>query len=357
MRKSIIALIAIIAVVVIIVAAVVTYQYYNPSTKTNLSVFAAGSLSVPFTQLAQNFEKANPNINVQLKFAGSVSLMREIMTNGSADVYASADWTIIPQMYPNYAKYDIGFASNQMALVYNNQTLNYLHISSVNETNWYQILANPNCKFGFSDGNQDPAGYSALMVMALANIYYGQNVFQKLVQSNSNINLVQNGTQYYIQLPATTALQPNTNKIMIAAKETDLLPYLESNQIQFLWIYRSDAIQKGLPYIQLPDEINMGSGNNTIINNYYNKVHVYTGYGSSSQQLLNCHTIVYGVTIPTSEQHSQAAAQFIKYLLETNGQNIMNNAGQTPIHPAYVDNATNIPQSLSADVTSSGPQP
>lgn len=357
MRKSIMAVISIITVIVVLVTAVFVYQYYNPPPKTNLSVFAAGSLSVPFTQLAQNFEKANPNIAVQLKFAGSVSLMREIMTNGSADVFASADWTIIPQMYPNYAKYDIGFALNQMALVYNNQTLSYLHVSSVNQSNWYQILANPNVKFGFSDGNQDPAGYSALMVMALANMYYGENVFQNLVANYTNIKLVQNGTQYYVQLPPTTALQVNSNKIIIEPKETDLLPYLQSNEIQFLWIYKSDAIQKGLPYIQLPDELNMGSVNNTIVDNYYHDVHVYTGYGSSSKKLINCNTIVYGVTIPNSAQNSQAAAQFIKYLLETNGQNIMHSAGQTPIYRAYVDNATSVPQTLSGDITSSGSQP
>jgi ABC-type Fe3+ transport system substrate-binding protein len=63
------------------------------------------------------------------------------------------------------------------------------------------------------------------------------------------------------------------------------------------------------------------------------------------------------VTIPKTAQHSQDAALFIKYLLETNGQNVMSNAGQIPVFPAYVDNASNVPQTLSKDITSSGPQP
>jgi molybdate/tungstate transport system substrate-binding protein len=255
-------------------------------------------------------------------------------------------------MYPKYASFDIGFALNQMALVYNNQTLSYLHISQVNQSNWYKILAMPNVKFGFSDGNLDPAGYSALMVMALSNLYYHQNVFQNLVSNYTNIKIVQKNSTYYVELPTTSQLVFNTSKIMIEPKETDLLPALENNQIQFLWIYKSDAVQKKLPYVQLPDEINMGSTNISVIQNYYSKVSVYIGYNSTSQKLIKCKPIIYGITIPSTAQHVWAAEMFIKYLLESNGQKIMSDAGQTPIYPAYANNISNIPQILRNDVSS-----
>lgn len=350
---------ALIIVIIVIVAAVSGALYYHMQQSSQsatkpitLTVYAAGSLAVPFTQLQNQFQSAYPNITVQIKFAGSVGLMKEIMANASVDVFASADWSIIPQMYPNYASFDIGFALNQMALVYNNQTLSYLHISQINDTNWYKILAMPNVKFGFSDGNLDPAGYSALMVMALSNIYYHQNVFQNLVENYTNIKLVQKNSSSYVELPTTTQLQFNTSKIMIEPKETDLLPALESNEIQFLWIYKSDAVQKKLPYLQLPDALNMGSTNASIIQNYYSKVSVYVGYNSSSQKLIKCRPIIYGITIPSKAQHLWAAEMFIKYLLESNGQKIMANAGQTPIFPAYANNISNIPAVLKNDVSS-----
>jgi len=357
MKRVTMAILVIVLVVIVAAIGVYAYQSYNAPKKTTLSVYAAGSLEAPFTQLAKSFESAYPNITVQLNFAGSVDLMREIQANGSADVFASADWTIIPQMYPTSASYDIGFATNQIALVYNNQTLSDLGITSINQSNWYQILQNPNVKFGFSDGNQDPSGYDALMVMVLSNMYYGQDIFQSLVGNNSNIQLVQNGTQYYVQLPSTTALQINTNKILMEPNEDDLLPYLESNTVQFIFTYKSAAIQNGLPYVQLPPQINLASTNSTIIANYYDNVSVYLGYGSSSQTLQPCRTIVYGVTIPTTGHNSQAAALFIKYLLETNGQNIMTSNGQAPIYPGYVDNLSNVPSSLLGDVTTTGPKP
>jgi molybdate/tungstate transport system substrate-binding protein len=357
MKKTYIALTVILILIVAVISGAVYYEMQKPQQKVTLTVYAAGSLAVPFTNLQNEFQSAYPNITVEIKFAGSVGLMKEIMANASADVFASADWSIIPQMYPKYASFDIGFALNQMALVYNNQTLSYLHIGQVNQSNCYKILAMPNVKFGFSDGNLDPAGYSALMVMALSNLYYHQNVFQNLVSNYTNIKIVQKNSTYYVELPTTSQLVFNTSKIMIEPKETDLLPALENNQIQFLWIYKSDAVQKKLPYVQLPDEINMGSTNISVIQNYYSKVSVYIGYNSTSQKLIKCKPIIYGITIPSTAQHVWAAEMFIKYLLESNGQKIMSDAGQTPIYPAYANNISNIPQILRNDVSSTEVSP
>lgn len=360
-----------VAVIAVASIASVSYMYYTNGGKQTIEIYAAGSLAVPFTKIIANFEKEYPNINVEPKFAGSVSLMRDIQSNSNCDVYASADWSTIPNLYNynnvSYAKFDIGFALNQMALVFSNQTASQLGISSItNQSNWVQLLENPNAKVGFSDGNSDPCGYSALMVMALADQYYNlnesQSLFNNVVEDYSNITLVQNGTQSYVHLPTTAYLNPDSAKIMIAPKETDLLPKLESGAIQFLWIYKSNAIQdipQGLSYITLPDQINMGSLNTSIIDNYYDNVHVYQGYGSSSQKLLDCSTMIYGVTIPTTSTHQKDAALFVKYLLESTGQKIMEEAGQTAIYPGIFDNSTlpYIPSTLSNDITASSITP
>ena len=64
------------------------------SGTTNLSgtinVFAAASLTGSFTQLGKDFEKAHPDVKVNLNFAGSSALAQQINQGAPADVFASA---------------------------------------------------------------------------------------------------------------------------------------------------------------------------------------------------------------------------------------------------------------------------
>lgn len=56
-----------------------------------LTVFAAASLAAPFTELADDFEAANPGTSVRLNVAGSADLAAQILAGAPADVFASAD--------------------------------------------------------------------------------------------------------------------------------------------------------------------------------------------------------------------------------------------------------------------------
>ncbi|KQO97430.1 molybdate ABC transporter substrate-binding protein [Leifsonia sp. Leaf264] len=68
-----------------------------PSTPTastlsgSITVFAAASLKATFTELAAEFEKANPDVDIALNFAGSSDLVTQITEGAPADVFASAD--------------------------------------------------------------------------------------------------------------------------------------------------------------------------------------------------------------------------------------------------------------------------
>ncbi|MFF5257696.1 molybdate ABC transporter substrate-binding protein [Actinomadura viridis] len=55
-----------------------------------LSVFAAASLTEPFTALAGTFESAHPGVKVRFNFAGSSTLARQITQGAPADVFAAA---------------------------------------------------------------------------------------------------------------------------------------------------------------------------------------------------------------------------------------------------------------------------
>ena len=61
------------------------------SPDRTLTVFAAASLTDAFTELADDFERANPGVEVRLSFDGSSGLVDQLAGGAPADVFASAD--------------------------------------------------------------------------------------------------------------------------------------------------------------------------------------------------------------------------------------------------------------------------
>lgn len=58
--------------------------------QTSLLVFAAGSLTEAFTEMAQVYEAQNTDVDVQLNFANANTLVEQITQGAPADVFASA---------------------------------------------------------------------------------------------------------------------------------------------------------------------------------------------------------------------------------------------------------------------------
>lgn len=62
-----------------------------PQNGQELRVFAASSLTESFQEIARAFEKAHPEVNITLHFAGSQALRTQIENGAPADVFASAN--------------------------------------------------------------------------------------------------------------------------------------------------------------------------------------------------------------------------------------------------------------------------
>ncbi|HEY3412581.1 MAG TPA: molybdate ABC transporter substrate-binding protein [Armatimonadota bacterium] len=62
-----------------------------PACSESLRVFAASSLTEPFTELGRRFSRAHPGNTVAFNFAGSQVLRTQIEQGAPADVFASAD--------------------------------------------------------------------------------------------------------------------------------------------------------------------------------------------------------------------------------------------------------------------------
>jgi len=273
-----------------------------------LIVFHAGSLSKPLADVSKAFEdymaKKGVRVEVFREASGSVDAVRKVTDlHRRVDVVAVADYTLIPKMMmPKYAEFCIGFATNEVVLVYTNSSR---YANEINSSNWFKILAKKGVKFGFSNPNRDPCGYRALMVMKLADDYYHEPVFETLVENNTNVRA--KGNVIYVPPEIET-----NGKIVIRPKETDLLGLLESHSIDYAFEYRSLAMQQHLRFVELPKEINLGSPKES-----YN-VSVLLEFKGKE---IRAKPIVYGVTIPKNAEHKELAIEFLKFLL-TRGREI-----------------------------------
>ncbi|MHC1775937.1 MAG: extracellular solute-binding protein [Lentimicrobium sp.] len=294
----------------------------QPEVKTSnglsgdLIVFHAGSLSVPFKAIADSFMAQNPGITVKAESAGSLASIRKITDlNRSCDVLASADYSLIDKlMIPGHASWNIQFAGNEMALVYQ---ANSLFANKINLNNWTSILLDPQVRLGRSDPDSDPCGYRTILSLRLAEKYYHKpGLIQQFMRKDG---------QY------------------IRPKEVDLLALLETGTIDYIFIYKSVAIQHKLPFLELPDSINLG---NPGMKDFYSRVSVEVAGNKPGESITQVgEPMIYGITIPENCSNRPAAIAFVKYLI-TGGQGIMQKMGQTAIKPSISGNTKLLPKEL-----------
>lgn len=301
--------------------------FFSPqvSAKTNLKVFHAGSLSVPFGKLEEKFESQHPEVDVQREPHGSVVAVRQVTEVGKrGDVVAVSDYTLIPSMMsPKYADFYLQFAQNRMVLAYTEEsTLS----GEINSDNWYNVLANENVRFGFSNPNMDPCGYRSTMVIRLAELHYlDSKIMDHLVVENSSIKVEQEGDTYQINVPGS--INPNTAQMTIRNKETDLVALLQGGGLDYGFNYMSVAKQHDLKYITLPRQLDLSS---TEYAETYNRVSVRTSDG----KVKKAKPIVYGITVPTNARHPELAREFVRFIISEVGRKVFLELGQPPIVPA-----------------------
>jgi molybdate/tungstate transport system substrate-binding protein len=141
-----------------------------------LTIFAAGTLAVPFRQLDAQFEQQYAGITAQPLFGGSVMMAKRITNlHQSADLIAVADYRVIPKYLfgrsgsPAYANWYIGFARNAVTFVYTDKSK---YAGEITPENWYQVLARAGVEIGRSDPDTDPSGYQTVQMLYLAEKFY-----------------------------------------------------------------------------------------------------------------------------------------------------------------------------------------
>lgn len=298
-----------------------------PAEEIQVTVFHAGSLTGPFEKVKAAFEAEHPGVTVVLERGGSVDIIKRITGNGdSADVLASADYALIPEMMvPEHADWYLTFAKNRMVLTYTNESR---YADEITAENWYDVLARDGVRWGFSDPNSDPCGYRTPMVIQLAEGYYkNDQIFEDLVGAHSNITITEeNGTS---TVHATDSGSDDTT-LFIRPKADDLVRMVKSGDLDYAWEYRSVAVQNDLLFIELPEEFDLSSVE--FAENYATvQTEAKKGDGTT---LCAGSPIVYGVTVPKNAEHPDLGLAFVEMLVGAAGQEILTADGQPPIAPA-----------------------
>ncbi|MCW4011034.1 MAG: tungstate ABC transporter substrate-binding protein WtpA [Candidatus Bathyarchaeota archaeon] len=350
------------AVIIAVVLLASTYFFvFNNMFNTQqqvLKVYCATSLEYPLAVVEEDFEKAYPDIDLQVQGHGTIQVIRHITElNQLIDVALAADYSLIPtMMYPtkmagtdqSYGSYYIRFATNTMVLAYTNTSR---YADEINADNWYSILSRPEVKLGFANPQLAALGYRALTTIQLAQDYYDEpTLFHDLITANMDppINSIANDGNYTITVPDTQ--QPKGDKLTLRSSEIDLIALLESGYLDYSLIYLSNARQYGFGYVSLPDEINLGSAQYQ--SNYERVQVVYDHQRFATVNLDRTgETIYYGLTIPANAPNPELAEKFVEFLLAGQGKTDFDDCYHPVYSPAYTDNIQNVPANLQSLVT------
>ncbi len=291
--------------------------------KTPLTVFHAGSLSIPFKKLEEEFEKEHPNIDVRRESSGSLKAIRKVVDlHKPCDVVASADYSLIPKfMFPNYADHVKIFATNELVICY---TPKSKYSDKINKSNWYEILKRKDVKWGFSNPNLDPCGYRTLIMIALASDYYKKPIYEELLKPNTNVKVEREPNGYKIVVPKN--FRKVGDKLFIRPKAVALLGLLESGSVDYVVEYKSVALQHRLKYVELPREINLSDFS---LREYYSKVKLVLGNG----RVITGKPIAYGITTLKNAPHPKEAKMWEDFVTSERGAEIIRSCYQKALYP------------------------
>ncbi len=351
--------IGILAIVVIVAIAGVTFFHFHEFGKVKLKVFCAGSLIHPFKTgdeltIEEKFENKHPNVDVQVEGHGSIQCIRHVTELGhKGDVVAVADYSLIPLMMyntkilgsgENYADWHIRFARNQLGIAYTPQSK---YSDEINKSNWYKILSKDEVEVGVSDPRLDAWGYRVWMALQLAeNCYENDEIAEDLLFNEflKPITVSEGGERQIIRVPQV--LKPlSGSSIAIRGSSIALLAYLETESADYAFEYKSVAEQHGLEFVELPDKVNLSRNEHE---NFYNNIEVrleYQRYATVKPEFV-CNPIIYGITIPKNSTHPDMAKEFVKFVIGSEGQQILKRENQPPIVPLSPKNFEKIPREI-----------
>lgn len=179
---------------------------------------------------------------------------------------------------------------------------------------WESVLEEPGFRLGRTDPELDPKGYRTLMLFQLDEKRTGEaGEAQKILGTSDNPDQV--------------------------FPEEQLVARLQSGQLDAGIFYRIEAVEAGLPYLELPPEINQGDPART-------SVYAAATYTDKKGKQYTGSPILYTVTIPSTARNLDGATAFVQFLLSDSGQKLLTDEGLLPAPPVVSGDPGAVPSTL-----------
>jgi molybdate/tungstate transport system substrate-binding protein len=284
-------------------------------------VLYAGSLvALIENDLGPAFTKTT-GIAVQGRPGGSVALAHMILDGSQIpDVFVSADPSVNelllhPLSGPS-ARWFLTLARTAMVIGYSPSSRfarDFREVAAGHRP-LYEVLSSHGLRLGRTDPRLDPKGYRTILTLRLAEQYY-----------------------YHPGLETTLLGEPE-NSAQTFPEEV-LVGRLESGQLDAGFFYLNEVREQHLPYVVLPDEINLG---NPAMAHLYARV----TYADSAGVQHRGAPILYTVTIPSTSRNLSDAIQFVEFLYGAAGQKILNAHGLLRVRILVGGDPRTVPPSL-----------
>jgi molybdate/tungstate transport system substrate-binding protein len=296
----------------------------NPTAapKSKISVLYAGSLvNLMEKKVGPAYTHAT-GYPYEGEGKGSTALANEIKGKlRTPDSFISADANVDKNLMGsangNYVSWYAPFARTSIVIGYNpsSKFAADLQAASNGSKPWYQVLEEPGLRLGRTDPGLDPKGVRTIIVMKLAQQYYHQSDLSQKI-----LGATENASQIF--------------------PEEELVSRLGSGQLDAAFFYLNEVKEQNLPYITLPDQVNLSvpSMNST----YAQATYTDPKTGKTTKGAAT----VYTITIPSTSKNMPGAIAFVSFLLSSQGGSILTGDGMTLVTPAVSGNASTVPGQL-----------
>ncbi|WP_393971278.1 substrate-binding domain-containing protein [Oxyplasma meridianum] len=329
MRKSYALITAVLVAIVVTLSIAVFDSGLFGNNSDELITYSADAYVQETNYLLRGYHNVS-GVNVEPdKGGGSYTDAREISQNDPANVFISVALNSYDRSYlgPRYSGWAIAFASDSLVIAYSAASEQNSSAASIieqfhsaytaNSTALYKgafmNLTSGKVKVGISNPNSDPAGFRAWISLEIAGYEYD------------------NGNRSYFEI----RMSQNRGNVS-ATSAADLVSPLLEGDIQFLYIYRSAAIAKGLHYISLPPELNFGNGG---LASFY----VQFNYTLATGVITGSPIYLY-ITALANNSNAASADGFVSYVVNNN--NNLTKFGLIPLKTSILFTNVTVPSWL-----------
>jgi molybdate/tungstate transport system substrate-binding protein len=196
-------------------------------------------------------------------------------------------------------------ASTQMVVAYSPKSrfVPDLEAAARGQKKWYEVLQTSGLRFGRTDPATDPQGQNIVFTMLLAENYHKQPGLADRILGG-----YQNPQQIFT--------------------EPSLLSRLEAGQIDASSGYLSATRSHHLPYIELPDEINLS--NPAMEAAWYKNVEFSITLPGGKVATLNTQPLVFYATVLKDSKQPALAQKFVEFLQSPEGKKLLEDNGYSP---------------------------